>query len=515
MADRKYTEDSNRNIRRNRTVIESLAAKNEMLKTELARERRAAKMAAGLTSTDALGALQEEGDKFTRKIEAERQRVVDLEESVLRMNQAIYDARHKRAGGDKTAATAAVLKKQIRMMENKMDKGLIRYNESLANNKELRNEIEGERRQRVVFDAIYKKLERQLHEKKKELAATIEKSNEAYEARDKAQLEMEALKQRAEKEQADFEVEWHELGKLIEADRDMKDAMREQQSATGRYEGTTEKLGNLTMEEEADVKRNMAKGQWGMAKDKTQTHLTQEKVLAYEATFQDIKAKTDIEDMDQLVAKFVEAEDKNFSLFNFVNELNSEIERLEMVTAGVKAEIEKFKGQGMSTDNQRKKILHHLEQKLQRTATRAQENEAKFQSASKTINQLKTGIHSIFTRIGCASSSMEEMLGNQGVTESNMMQYLGIIEQRTTSILRTHKLNQAQAGLVTAGADTTSKALPTPVNHSITIQPPDWNDLSSGEDSEGEDDERPLTRDELTQKTLRGLSKSRDKKKMR
>ena len=60
-----------------------------------------------------------------------------------------------------------------------------------------------------------------------------------------------------------------------------------------------------------------------------------------------------------------------------------------------------------------------------------------------------------------------------------------------------------------------SKALPTPVNHSITIQPPDWNDLSSGEDSEGEDDERPLTRDELTQKTLRGLSKSRDKKKMR
>ena len=149
MADRKYTEDSNRNIRRNRTVIDQLATKNEMLKTELARERRAAKLAAGLVSTDALGSLQEEGDKFTRKIETERQRVTELENEVLRLNQAIHEQRHKRGGTEAKGPSAAVLKKQIRMMENKIDKGLIRYNESLANNKELRAEIEKERRQRV------------------------------------------------------------------------------------------------------------------------------------------------------------------------------------------------------------------------------------------------------------------------------------------------------------------------------------------------------------------------------
>lgn len=37
---------------------------------------------------------------------------------------------------------------------------------------------------------------------------------------------------------------------------------------------------------------------------------------------------------------------------------------------------------------------------------------------------------------------MEEMLGNQGVTESNMMQYLGIIEQRTGEILQAYAASQ-------------------------------------------------------------------------
>merc|ERR1712230_266718 len=98
----------------------------------------------------------------------------------------------------------------------------------------------------------------------------------------------------------------------------------------------------------------------------------------------------------------------------------------------------------MSTDTQRKKALRDLEEKLIRTEKKAEEYETRYQRAVRTISQLKNGIRSIFTRIGCATTSVEEMLGNQGVTESNMMQYLGIIEQRTTEILQTHTLNQNQ-----------------------------------------------------------------------
>ena len=351
----------------------------------------------------------------------------------------------------------------------------------------------------VVFDGIYKKLERQLHEKKKLLAAIIEESNDAYEARDQAQAEMQALKQRADKEQAEFEVEYQELGKLIESDRSIKDKQNQNQAlAENEFYNDPGHRGNMSMTQEASLKRKVARGAWNIAKDKAQMHLSSEKVQSYEEAFQQIQKATGITDIDELVTKFVEAEDKNFSLFNFVNELNSEIERLEMQITNVKGQVEKFKGQGMNTDNQRKTFLHDLDAKLQRTESKDDEYEELYQAAMKTINQLKTGIHSIFTRIGCATTSVEEMLGNQGVTESNMMQYLGIIEQRTSEILQTHALNQTAGGalgggggggvILAASGGTGGGAAAADASNTRTlqVQPPGIDDLSSGEESDAE-----------------------------
>ena len=42
-----------------------------------------------------------------------------------------------------------------------------------------------------------------------------------------------------------------------------------------------------------------------------------------------------ITDIDELVATFMEAEDDNFSLFNYVNELNGEVDKLEVVSLSI------------------------------------------------------------------------------------------------------------------------------------------------------------------------------------
>ncbi len=53
----------------------------------------------------------------------------------------------------------------------------------------------------------------------------------------------------------------------------------------------------------------------------------------------------------------------------------------------------------------------------------------------KTINSLKIGIQSIFDRIGCNTELVPELIGSTSVSESNMMYYLGVIEQRTNEVL--------------------------------------------------------------------------------
>merc|ERR1712151_66360 len=118
------------------------------------------------------------------------------------------------------------VQKQIRVLENRLDKALQKFNEAIAANRGLREQIDTLRRERVVFDDIYRKLESELQQKKKEMANIIEQANAAYEARDSAQAQMAALKQQADKEHSEFEKEWRELGRLIENDKRMKEFMR-------------------------------------------------------------------------------------------------------------------------------------------------------------------------------------------------------------------------------------------------------------------------------------------------
>ena len=51
---------------------------------------------------------------------------------------------------------------------------------------------------------------------------------------------------------------------------------------------------------------------------------------SYEEAFNKIQAATGITDIDTLVTTFITAEEKNFKLFKFVNELSNEIENLEV-----------------------------------------------------------------------------------------------------------------------------------------------------------------------------------------
>lgn len=58
--------------------------------------------------------------------------------------------------------------------------------------------------------------------------------------------------------------------------------------------------------------------------------ISPEKLHYYEEAFQKVQEATGINDIDELVTKLLEAEEKNFSLFNYVNELNNEIEQVSL-----------------------------------------------------------------------------------------------------------------------------------------------------------------------------------------
>lgn len=102
-----------------------------------------------------------------------------------------------------------------------------------------------------------------------------------------------------------------------------------------------------------------------------------------------------------LVKNFIQAEEKNFALFKFVNELSNEIENLEAQINEMQIEIDRNRGQGSSTDYQRKRALKDLEEKLSKTEMKAEQLGLEFGQAQTKVNSIKSSIENIFNVIQC------------------------------------------------------------------------------------------------------------------
>lgn len=70
----------------------------------------------------------------------------------------------------------------------------------------------------------------------------------------------------------------------------------------------------------------------------------------------------------------------------------------------------------------------------------------RFESASKTVADLRNAVHSMFQKFGCSTSVVRELLGDGGVTDRNMLQHLSVIEQRVNEILRVYGGSLTQLG---------------------------------------------------------------------
>ncbi|EER19804.1 tropomyosin, putative, partial [Perkinsus marinus ATCC 50983] len=182
--------------------------------------------------TERLHRIEEEKDRVDARLrdEAARGKVIDDRIGVLEDKiRSLREELARRGGINAAKETDEAIEKQVKVLDNRLEKNLQKFNEVIAVNTRLRDRIDTLRRERVVFDSIYRKLEIELQEKKKEMANIIEQANAAYEARDQAQAQMTALKQQADREHHEFEKEWKELGRLIENDKKMKDFIRQKE----------------------------------------------------------------------------------------------------------------------------------------------------------------------------------------------------------------------------------------------------------------------------------------------
>lgn len=138
----------------------------------------------------------------------------------LQETQNVLGSTRAQMGGIYAAKQQAqTIQMRIKLLENRLEKAYVKYNQSVTHNKQLRDQINNLRRENLMFQSINSNLERELQKLKKDMAETIQLANVAFEAKEKAIQEMNVLKIQADKELQGFEEEWKHLTAIIEEDK--------------------------------------------------------------------------------------------------------------------------------------------------------------------------------------------------------------------------------------------------------------------------------------------------------
>ena len=125
-------------------------------------------------------------------------------------------------------------------------------------------------------------------------------------------------------------------------------------------------------------------------------------------------------------------------MFKFVNDLSNEIENEERTIADYKAEKRLHEGKGNQLTLQKKRYLKELEEKSNNSRDKTELFESKSMAGQRSLNSVFALIETLFNTIECDKSLAKEINATQGVSESNIMNYMGIIEDRVTEILHAY-----------------------------------------------------------------------------
>lgn len=478
---RMYTDETENTLRKQKITIEALVKEKKELEAmmHVASSRQNEKF--DQRNVEKLVELLEREAQTQEELKKEKEAIAGVDEKVAAMREKI-NQQSKKMGGSKDVYQEKHVAnmKLTRILENRLDEMTKKFSIALTGNLKLREHINHVEGQKARFLDLHKRLQAELIEGKKEIDRISEVATTHFTIRDEAQHRMASLRERADREMAVYNAEIKDVKRILEHDRKLRKFM------------TTKAEDRASILEDELMVR-------AIKKYEAQLNGLQQETSKFEEIFDKIKEATGIEDTDTLVESFIENEDRNFALYNYVNNMNTEIENLKDDIRRLKDEIELIKKEGVDSDVHRKEILNELEQKMVEVTDELTLVNKEYKTSRRQLELLKPKVESVFNSIECDRSSIAELLGiGVSIDDNNIMQYLGIIEQKCNELLQNKALEKIKK-LNESGGDISVDGLqgvgPQPAHGNFLIVPPPIEDDS--DQAWHCNDAKPLTVEEV------------------
>ncbi|XP_063724030.1 coiled-coil domain-containing protein 63-like [Symsagittifera roscoffensis] len=467
--------------------------------------------------SEELRQLVEERDETEDEIKQQADEEKQLDAELKRAEKELRE-KLKASGGASGSSEGARQRtsKQIRTLENKLDNTLKKFSSQLADNQRLRKEVDSARYEKNRFEEVYRKLEQHNEAIRVEMGRIIDQSNQAYDQREEAQNKIISGKEKADKEEATHQSEMRELQRSIDHEKKLRQFMDIKKSEREEDEFTKQ---HKRKKEEEMREKKAKEGQKDTAEIYEKAIREIERITAASSThrhegddqLEGESKESESERLELIVSRFIENEERNFALFQFINDQNNTIENRKDELDKKERDMSSLTKREEQLDRERQAKLREIEEKQTVVSEHCKHAQQKLTLNDKVLDQLKKAIQSVFDKIECPRESIEDLLGaNQGIKENNMMQYLGIVEERTNELLRIKSYIDFKEQDKTDGEGVTILGLlgegPKPPLQKQEIIAPSTGD-GYGSDEGSDEEVKPLSVAELRQRAMRNVAK--------
>ena len=444
------------------------------------------------------------------QIEYEKAEIEKINENIAEYERIIIDRNSRLGSESSTFVNDNLIKGQKNALESRINKLLKLKSEISATIQEYRNKIDNERKLRVVFDRIYKNYEEDLDQKKESIRILIEDNRVSPGAPEDGE-KFENYKHRAEKEKTEFEKEMREFADLIRL-HSLKKAKSKQLSKSQKLSDTSPleaSANRLDKPQTVQAPPNTIRGKRLEKASIREAPGSFSHLVSYEASLQRLLKQTGSADPQGVINSFSAMESQNFSIFNYINGVNTEAERLERAIDTLRLEVQRHKGRGLSTDAMRRLRAKDIAHKVLATEAKCALLEKRYAESTKLIDNLKTGVENILTRTSVGTAATNAV---SQVTDNNLVYCLGLIEQRTSEVLLAYAASQEGTGSATLKLPQLALSHNKHKDKGLKGQRlQQYPEIADGLDRDGpgpaEDDEeeRPFTRAELHKRVVSDL----------
>mmetsp|Transcript_3299 Transcript_3299/g.7744 ORF Transcript_3299/g.7744 Transcript_3299/m.7744 type:complete len:553 (-) Transcript_3299:115-1773(-) len=492
-------------VKKNKEALAKLKKENKDLRSSLSALMSDQGKTSGKDSE--IGKLEQQVQELRRRHDDVRHQCSFRQKELDGMQDKLKDLEKEmtKLNDDDTPLT-----RNIRTLENRLDKAMIKYNEAQSIRKTYEQIVKRLKEERIGFDNQLAAIERTLKAKEKDLEELVLMSHDAQHAKEVAKAELLKLEHQLMEEKKQREKELADRRALVQQKVEMNQRMEKRDKM--RREMALVEGGEQSDAGEANMKKSLFSTAFHSALNEHVLEEEQKKITTYEEAFRKIKDATGVSDVNEVIQKFLTQDETHNNLVVMTKEAQARIDALNEEKAQAKAKVEEIKYSGTGSLGSRR-IVDEFESHLSEANSKCERNKQKYERIAKILINVKSGVEHLADKLEPITVEQEAVV----MTDSTVVEVLAQCEAKLMRLMDSVEGEQATAlePEATQAPDKmmASQEIEMPA-YNIRIQIPHDADDDSGDDDLEEDDQEDVPdRDQVKKYSSLMLEKANKKQK--